>query len=126
MLGDNGNSAAETRWVSLVCRVEPLNFLKRTQRPLKPLLSLSNEPLTQFPPGPCEDFYKGVSNSEDPILGLLQGLRSHWPHKPALTLVSHLDVAQISTIILMITLLHFLVLMAASQGHVLLTSISSS
>lgn len=56
----------------------------------------------------------------------ISGVLSHWPQKPILTPESHLDAVQISTITPIITVLHFLVLTAASQGHVLLTSSSSS
>lgn len=51
---------------------------------------------------------------------------THQPQTPMLTLVSPLVMAQISIITPIVTLLPFLVLMAASQGQVLLTSLPSS
>lgn len=103
-------------------------FPKGTQRPLKPLVSFSNKPETWFPPVPREDFFQGDSVAERSPFGFagISSVLSHWPQKPILTPVSHLAAVQISTITPTITVLHFLVLTAASPGHVLLTSSSSS
>lgn len=125
MLGDIGyKTSIRFAWVE-----HCIHFPKGTHRPLKPLVSFSNKPETWFPPVPCEDFFKGDSvagRSPLPRFAGISSLLSHGPQKPILTPVSHVDAVQSSTITPTRTVLHFLVLTAASQGHVLLTSGSSS
>lgn len=122
---------AEIPWVNYVCRMETLHLLsqkdsqasKTTTEP--DFLTSQKHDFLQFP---WDDFSKGDSGAVRTSFWVCRhfcaptGLRN-----PLSPLTSHLDSAQVSTITPIITLFYFLVLlMAASQGHVLLTSISSS